>query len=294
MAEALAHVHRLEIRTRGLVESLFSGEYTSVFQGRGLDFAQVRQYQPGDDVRAIDWKVTARRGEPYVRQFVEERDLVVALVVDVSASGRLGPGEKSGAEAAAEIAAALTFAATRNNDRTTLLLVSDRVEHVEPVGSGRRHAVRSLAALVSHSTAGRRTDLAVGLDRISRTLKARATVFLISDFIEDFGSPRFRDSLTRAPRLHDVVAVRLGSRAMAELPDVGWIEMTDAESGRRVTVDTGSPAVRERFRRGVTRARAEVSALFAELGIESIEVDTDADPLAPVAEYFRRRRRVTR
>lgn len=293
-AEDLDHVHRLEIRTRGLVESLFSGEYTSVFRGRGLEFAHVRSYQPGDDVRAIDWKVTARRSEPFVRQFVEERDMLVALVVDVSASGRLGPGERSGAEAAAEIAAALTFAAARNNDRITLLLVSDRVEFVRPVGSGRRHAVRLLADLVSHRPVGRRTDLTVALDRISRTLKGRATVFVISDFIQDHRDPRFREYVGRVAREHDLIAVRLTGSAMMELPDVGWIEMTDPESGRRAVVDTGSRRVRDRYRRGVAGSRAEVAALLGELGAEVIEVDADYDALAPIAEFFRRRRRIAR
>src|SRR5688500_10031704 len=192
--EVLRRVRRLELRTRGFVESLFSGEYLSVFHGRGMEFSHVRGYQFGDDVRAIDWKVTARRGVPFVRQFVEERDLLVSLVVDVSASGRFGPGERSAGEVAAEIAAALAFAAARNNDRVSLLLVSDRVEHFVAPGSGRRHVIGVLAELLSARSRGSQTDLTPALERITRSLRGRATVFVISDFIQNREAPGFRST----------------------------------------------------------------------------------------------------
>ncbi|HET9948156.1 MAG TPA: DUF58 domain-containing protein [Longimicrobiales bacterium] len=288
--DALREVMRLELRTRGLVDSLFSGGHASVFRGRGVEFSHVRGYQVGDDVRAIDWKVTARRGAPHVRQFVEERDLLVVLVVDVSASGRLGPGEKSPAEVANEIAAALAFAAARSNDRVELLLVSDRVEHHVPPGSGRRHVLRLLADLVSHEPRGRGTDLTVALERLERSRSGRATVFLVSDFIRAGPPEALRDGLLRVGRVHDLVAVRLLSAASLELPPLGWIETTDPESGRRVIFDAGRRAVRERYRHSVLRAQTETAALLGEAGAELVDVDTAADPLAVLTRFFRLRR----
>jgi uncharacterized protein (DUF58 family) len=288
--DALREVRRLELRTRGLVDSLFAGGYASIFHGRGLEFSHVRSYQVGDDVRAIDWKVTARRGTPFVRQFVEERDLSVVLVVDVSGSGRYGPGERSAAEVAAEIAAALAFAAARNNDRISLLLVSDRVEHFIPPGSGRKHVIRLLADLVSHEPTGRGTALSTALDRLSSALLDRATVFVISDFIQGTPDSPFREALTRLARASDLVAVRLTSSATLELPDVGWIETTDPESGRRVMIDASRKRVREHYRHSVLRAQADTAAVLGEVGAELVDVDTSADPLAVLAAFFRRRR----
>lgn len=288
--EALRDVRRLELRTRGLVDSLFAGGYASIFHGRGLEFSHVRVYQVGDDVRAIDWKVTARRGTPFVRQFVEERDLSVVLVVDVSGSGRFGPGERSPAEVAAEIAAALAFAAARNNDRISLLLVSDRVEHFIPPGSGRKHVIRLLAELMTHEPTGRGTALSTALDRLGRTLLDRATVFVISDFIQGTPDSPFREALMHLARANDLVAVRLISEATLELPDVGWIETTDPETGRRVMFDAGRKKVREHYKHSVLRAQADTAALLGEVGAELVDVDTAADPLAVLANFFRMRR----
>ena len=292
--EAFREVRRLELRTRGLVDSLFSGEYASIFHGRGLEFSHVRAYQVGDDVRAIDWKVTARRGQPFVRQFVEERDLLVVLLVDVSGSGRFGPGERSAGEVASEIAAALAFAAGRNNDRVALLLVSDRVEHFVAPGSGRRHVVRLLADLVSHEPHGRGTDLSTGLDRLSRTLSGRATVFVISDFIQSGPASPFRAALMRLASANDLIAVRLVTAATLELPDVGWVEMTDPETGRRVMIDTGRRRVRDHYRHSVLRAQADTAALLGEVGAELVDINTASDPLAVLSNFFRMRRATPR
>jgi uncharacterized protein (DUF58 family) len=290
----MREVRGLELRTRGLVDSLFAGNYSSIFHGRGLEFSHVRSYQVGDDVRSIDWKVTARRGTPFVRQFVEERDLLVVLVVDVSGSGRFGPGEKSPLEVAAHIAAALAFAAARNNDRIALLLVSDQVEHYVPPGQGRKHVVRILSDLLAHQPTGRGTDLGTAFDRISRSRSDRAQVFVISDFIQAGPASPFRDALMRLARGHDLVAVRLISRATLELPDVGWVEMTDPETGRRVMFDSSRKKVRERYRHSVLRAQADTAALLGEAGAELVDVNTAGDPLAPLALFFRMRRGVHR
>ncbi len=287
--DALREVRRLELRTRGLVETLYSGGYASVFHGRGLEFSHVRNYQHGDDVRAIDWKVTARRGAPYVRQFVEERDLLVVLVVDVSGSGRFGPGEKSPSEVAAEIAAALAFAAARNNDRIALVLVSDHVEYYIAPNSGRRHVIRLLADLVSHAPRARGTDLSTAFERLGRSRGGRATVFVISDFIQAGPTTPLREALLKLARGNDLIAIRLISGATLELPDVGWVEMTDPETGRRVMLNAGHKKVREHYRHSVLRAQADTAAVLGEVGAELVDVDTANDPLAVLSAFFRRR-----
>ncbi len=292
--DILRQVRRLELRTRGLVDSLFPGEYLSVFHGRGLEFSHVRGYQVGDDVRAIDWKVTARRGTPFVRQFVEERDLLLVLLVDVSGSGRFGPGERSAAEVAAEISAALAFAAVRNQDRVSLLLVSDRVEHFIPPGSGRKHVVGLLSDLISHKPRGRGTDLSIGLDWLSRTLSGRGTIFLISDFIQSNPGSPFRKTLIKLAGAHDLVAIRLVAEATLELPDVGWVELTDPETGRRVTLNTGRRKVREHYRHSVLRDQADTAALLGQVGAELVDINTAGDPVAALDSFFRMRRSTPR
>ena len=292
--DALREVRRLELRTRGLVDTLFVGNYPSIYRGRGLEFSHVRGYQVGDDVRAIDWKVTARRGAPFVRQFVEERDLQVVLVVDVSGSGRFGPGEKSPWEVATEIAAALAFAAARNNDRLSLLLVSDRVEHYIAPGSGRRHVVRLLSDLVSYKPHGKGTDLSTALHRLGRTRADRATVFVISDFIQSGPDTPFRDALLELARANDLIAIRLLTGATLDLPDVGWVEMTDPETGRRVVLNAGHKKVREHYRHSVLRAQADTAALLGEVGAELVDVNTAGDPLAVLSSFFRTHRSTPR
>lgn len=293
-AETLRRVRALELRTRGVVESLFAGEHASSFVGRGFEFSHVRPYHPGDDVRAIDWKVTARRDAPYVREFVEERDLLVVLVVDVSASGRFGAGRRSAREVASEISAALAFAAARLNDRVALLLVSDRVETHVPPGSGRRHVLRLLTRLLEHRPRGVGTDLTPALERVGRWRLSRAAVFLVSDFVRPGPEEALRPALSRVGRSHDLVAVRLGGPTVGQLPDVGWAELTDPESGRRVVVDTGSRRLRNAFGSRVRRARAAAAAWLGDAGAELIEVDVTGDPLEPLAAFFRRRRRAGR
>jgi uncharacterized protein (DUF58 family) len=289
-ASLLRRVRRLELRTREFVDSLFTGEYHSVFIGRGLEFSHVRGYQSGDDVRTIDWKVTARRGTPFVRRFVEERDLLVTLVVDVSASARFAPGPRSVAEAAAEIVAALSFAATRNSDRLSLVLASDRVERIVPPGTGRRHAVRLLAQFLSHRPLGRRTDLVPALDAVARAKGGRALVFLLSDFILGEELESFESTLGRAARRHDFVALRLAPPDGDVLPPVGWVEMTDPETGRRILSNGGARKVQDRMRSAVGGEREAVREVLSRAGAELVEVDTGGDPLAVLAGFLRGRR----
>jgi uncharacterized protein (DUF58 family) len=289
--EVLRAIRRLEIRTRGFVDSLFSGEHGSAALGRGVEFSHVRAYEPGDDVRTIDWKVTARRGTPYVRRFVEERDLLVVLMVDVSASGRFGPGERSAGEVAAEVAAALAFSAIRRNDRIALLLVSDRVERFVPPASGRKQALRVLAHLLSDRPKGTGTELGQGFEWIARRIRERGVVFVISDFIqpgEDSGV--YRRFLGQVGLRHDLVALRLASPLADGLPGVGWVEMTDPESGKRVFLDTGGRQASERYRKGVARTRAATAARLGSAGAEVVELNTARDPLPVLADFLRRRR----
>jgi uncharacterized protein (DUF58 family) len=290
----LRRLKGLEVRTRGFVESLFSGDYPSVFHGRGLELSHLRIYEPGDDVRAIDWKVTARRSTPYVRQFIEERDLLLVLVIDISASGRLGPGDRSAGEVAAEIAAALCFAATRNNDRIALILVSDRVEMFLEPRSGRNHALRVLTEVMTHVPSNRGTDLTTALEQVTRSFPRRGTVVLVSDFVMDTANDRFRAAIGAVARNHETIAVRLDTASGAHLPDVGWLEIRDPESGRRVVVNSGSRRVRESYRHRVRLAEAELAQQLASLNVELVDVGGEEDALQVLSGFFRRRRRAAR
>jgi uncharacterized protein (DUF58 family) len=293
--EVAAEVRRIELRTRGLVESLFGGEYLSVFKGRGLEFADVREYQPGDDTRAIDWNVTARRGQLFMKEYVEERELTVLLVVDLSASKRFGTGEKSNALIASEIAAILSFAATRNNDRVGMLLVTDRVERFIPPDSGRRHVMRMALELLSFRPQGRGTRLSAALEYASRVLRRRSAVFLLSDFLFDEASdPGFRRAAGLLARDHDFVPIRLTDPGAAALPDVGLLALVDPETGRRHVVDTSSRRFRAGYAEAQAAQRAALTSIFQDLHLDVIEVDTALDPVPALVGFFRQRERASR
>jgi uncharacterized protein (DUF58 family) len=292
-AELLQRVRRLEVKTRGLVESLLGGEYASVFRGRGLDFSHVREYRAGDDVRAIDWRITARRQDAYVRQFVEERDLTLVLLVDGSASHRFGTGERSHAEVAAEVAGALALCAGHTNDRVALVLVTDRVERFVPPRAGKSQILRLVLDLLSYRPASPGTDLAAGLDRVVRSFAQRALVVAIGDFVVDPRDERLRQSLRRVAHSHDLVAVRLVSPQAEALPDLGWVALVDPETGRRTVVDSGSRRLRTAFHRQVVEGQAELRALLGELRLDLLDLDTGGDYFASLVHFFRNRRRIT-
>lgn len=293
--EVTAQLERIELTTRGLVESLFSGEYHSVFKGRGLEFSDVREYQPGDDVRAIDWNVTARRGRLFIKELVEERQLNALVVVDLSASESFGTGVKSNLEVAAEIAAILALAATANNDRVGLLLVTDRVERFVPPDTGRRHALRLVLELLAYRPEGRGTALSAGLRFAEKVLRQRTTVFLISDFLTSEAADA---ALPHAARKlawdHDLVPIRLTDPAAAELPNVGLIAVTDPETGERRVVNTGSRRVRAAHRERAESARGGIDSIFRDLRLDVVDIDTTADYLPPLIGFFRRRARALR
>ena len=287
-----ARVKQIEMRTRGLVESLFSGEYRSVFKGRGLEFSEVREYQPGDDIRSIDWNVTARRGRLFIKQHVEERELTAMLMVDLSGSQEFGTGFASNARIASEIACILALSAARNNDHVGLLVVTDERELFIPPDTGRRHALRLVFELLSLRPAGCRTRLSPGLEFLARVLRRRATVFLISDFLVDFESdPHLRRIAGRFSFQHDLVPVRLNDPRQMGLPDVGLVRVVDPESRERRIVDTGRGAVRDAYSERAGEGRDRLTRLFRELGLDVVEVDSDEDHIPVLAEFFRARGR---
>lgn len=288
--DVLRQVRRLELRTRGLVNSRFTGEYHSVFKGRGIEFADVREYQPGDDVRAIDWNVTARLGRPFVKRFVEERELTVLLVADVSGSQRWGTRRRFKSELVAEVVATLAMSAARNNDRVGLLLVSDAVESVVPPRKGRRHVLRLVRDLLAFRPAGSGTDLAAGLDYAARLPRSRAIVFLFSDFrLGDRGWEEFGAALARAVVRHDVVAVRVDDPGDDALPDLGLLRLRDPESGAAAVVDTRAAGPRLAADAAAERARAD--ALFRRFAVDQIRLRTDAPPTRALLAFFQRRER---
>jgi uncharacterized protein (DUF58 family) len=284
-AELLRQVRRIELFSRRLVDSLFAGEYRAVFKGQGVEFAEVREYLPGDEVRSIDWNVTARMGRPFVKKYIEERELTVVLAVDLSGSVWFGSVRQLKATMAVELAAVLTLAAVRNNDRIGLLLFSDRVEHVLPPRKGRRQALRIVRDLLAWRPSGRSTDLAGSLDYLGRLLTHRSVVFLVSDL----QAPDVEASLRRLAQRHDVIVSLIEDPAEWTLPDVGLAWLRDAESGELVEVDTSDPAVRREYQERSAADRAARSQLLRRLGVDEIVCTTERGYLDPLLRFFRSR-----
>ena len=287
--ELVAKVRRIEINTRQLVDDGLAGEYLSVFKGRGMEFDEVRQYVPGDDVRTIDWNVTARSGEPYVKSYVEERELTVMLVVDVSRSGEFGTKNWFKRELAVELAGVLSIAATTNNDKVGLLLFSDRVELLIPPTKGRSHVLRLLRDLLAFEPVGSGTDIRLALDTIFVLLKRRSIVFLVSDFLADPES--YRQAMLITNRQHDVVAFDLSDPLEREMADVGVIALEDAENGMQRWIDTGDSQWRREFSERVARLDMEKSNVFSAAGVDRVKVTTDEDYFAEVGAFFKNRLR---
>ena len=283
--EVLRHVRFLEVRTRGLVNSLFAGEYRSVFKGQGMEFAEVREYQPGDEVRAIDWNVTARMRRPFVRRYEEERELTVMLVVDLSGSERFGTARRFKNELAVELAAVLALAAVRNNDRVGLVLFTDRVEHVVRPRKGRRHALRLLRDLLAFEPLGTGTRVGAAAEYVGTLLGHKSIVFVVSDFAD----PDLERPLKRLALRHDVVAVTVGDPGEQALPDVGLARFVDPETGETVDADTSDPGVRRAYDAAVAAERAERERLFRRLAIDEVPVRTDGGYVEPLLKFFRQR-----
>jgi uncharacterized protein (DUF58 family) len=284
--EVLRHVKAIELRTRGLVTSLFGGGYRSVFRGQGIEVAEVRAYHEGDDFRAIDWNVSARMGHPFVKLFHEERELTVLLLVDHSRSQWFGDPATKGA-VAVEVAAVLALAAARHDDRIGALLFTEHVEHVIPPAKGRAHALRVIRDLLAYRTRGRGTNLAEALRYAARLLRHRAIVVVISDFRAD----GWDEPLARLAGRHDVVAVTVDDPRELDVPDVGWLELEDAETGGRVLVDTAHEATRTRIATAAERFRADRDRRLATAGVDRVTLRTDAPYGPPLRRVFAARAR---
>ncbi len=287
--ELIRTIRRIEIRTRHLVNDSFAGEYQAIFKGRGMEFDEVREYQPGDEVRTIDWNVTARMGEPFVKRYIEERELTVMLAFDASASGQFGSAGRIKRELAAELGAVLVFAAITNHDKVGLLAFSDRVELHIPPRKGRRHALRLIRDLLAFEPVGRGTHIDLALERLNRTLKRRAIIFLISDFlISDLSG---LENLGLTNRRHDLVAVTLTDPLETQWPAVGLVALQDAETGATTWVDSGDRAWREAFGRQAAARRAALDAALTRAQMDRIHVMVGQDYVGPLLAFFETRAR---
>lgn len=286
-AEVLRQVRRIEVRTRRLVDSRFAGEYRSLFKGQGMEFAEVREYQPGDEVRSIDWNVSARMGRPFVKRYVEERELTIMLAVDLSGSSRFGTRARFKHDLAIELAGVLSLAAVRNNDRVGLMLFTDQVEHALPARKGRKHALRLIRDLLTVQPKGRGTSFAATVDRLMRLLPHRSVVFLASDFIAD----DVEKPLARLAQRHDVIAVTLEDPSERVLPDIGAARLEDPETGEILEIDTSHPAVRAAFAQRVSAEDAARRKLFGRLGLDEIIVHTEHGYVDALLAFFRARTR---
>ena len=284
--EILKKVREIELVTRRLVNDRLAGQYHAVFKGRGMSFDSVREYQAGDDIRNIDWNVTARTGDVSVKQFVEERELTVLLVVDMSASGDFGTVDQSKRELAAEIAAVLAFSAIKNNDRVGLIMFSDRIERFIPPKKGRSHVLRVILELLEFEPEGSGTSIEVACDYVSRIHRKRAVVFFLSDFLAE---PGYERALGVCSRRHDVVPVVMSDAAETRLPDLGLVPMEDAETGEILWFDSGSAALRRRFHQRAQVAAAARNKIFRRQGLEPIDATVGQPYLPGLVGYFRRR-----
>lgn len=285
--EILKKVRRIEISTRGLVNEVFSGEYHSVFKGRGMTFSEVREYQYGDDIRSIDWNVTARTGTPFVKVFEEERELTVVLVVDVSASGSFGTKERLKGDLAVEVSAVLAFSAIKNDDKIGLIIFSDGIEKFVPPRKGRRHVLRVLRELLYHRPTGRRTDIGGALEYLARVVPRRAVVFLVSDFM----SPDFIRPLSVAGKRHDLIAVRMSDPREREIPPMGLVEMEDPETGERLVVNTSDPDFRQAFQELSREGSLQLDRDFRRCKVDVIDIETGRPYVEPLMRFFRQRMR---
>ena len=287
--ELFKKIRHVEVRTRGLVDDVFGGEYHSAFKGRGIEFAEVRPYQIGDDVRTIDWNVSARTGEPYVKLFEEEREQTLFLVVDVSGSADFGSA-RAKRDLAAELCAVLGFSALRNHDKVGMVLFTDVVERFVAPKRGKRHVLRLLRDVFAHQPRQRGTDLAAALDHVMRVQRRRAIVVLVSDFLVPPGSEAgLARSLRVVAQKHDLVAIRLQDPRELALPAVGLLRVVDAETGQAALVDTSSAAVRDAFAGRAQRRSDRAQAALAQARVDHVTLSTDDDYVEPLSAFFRQR-----
>lgn len=283
--EVLKKVRRIEIRTKKLVNDLFSGEYHSTFKGQGMEFEEVRQYEPGDDIRLIDWNVTARTGYPYIKKFKEERELSVVLLFDASSSGRFGTRERFKNDTAAEMCALLAFSAIKNNDKVGLIIFTDTIEKFVPPKKGRAHVLRLIREILYFKPTGTGTNIAGALEYFSRVIKRKSVVFVISDFLsEDFYKP-----LQIANNKHDLIAIKVTDPREMSFDNVGLIELEDAETGEVFMIDTGSKQFRKEFSARANEDMLSIKKSFQLINLDFINVRTDQSYIVPLINFFKMR-----
>lgn len=285
--ELIKKLRKIEIRTSKLANDQLAGGYHSVFKGRGMAFAEVRQYQPGDDVRFIDWNVSARMNETYVKVFTEEREMTVMLLVDLSGSERFGSVQRPKIETVAEVSALLAFSAIKNNDRVGLILFTDRIEKYVPPKKGKGHVMRVVTEILNARPLGEGTDLSVALELLGHVARRKSVAFLVSDFIAD----EYERAMRIASARHDLIPIQVIDPREEELPDVGLALLEDLETGDVIEVDTSDPGVRRAYQRRVARQKQLREELFRRLSVDSITVQTDRDYVRPLSDLFRRRQK---
>ncbi len=287
--ELVKKIKQIQIYTSRMVNASFAGQYESVFKGRGMQFEEVREYTPGDDVRTIDWNVTARAGKPYIKRFVEEREMTLMLLVDMSASGAFGTREKLKNELAAEFCAVLAFAAIRNNDKVGLIIFTDQVELYIPPKKGTSHVLRLIRELLGYKIADKKTNIPLALDYLAKVIRKRATVFLVSDFIAD----GFSRSLSLVNKRHDVIAVSVQDPAEINLPRVGLVEFKDAETGHTQVIDSSSRVFRRMYERENLRRADLLAQLFRSISVDRISIETNKPYIHDLVKFFHMRHRRT-
>jgi uncharacterized protein (DUF58 family) len=288
--ELLKKIRRIEIKTKKLVNDVFSGEYHSIFKGRGMEFAEVREYQPGDDIRIIDWNVTARFGFPFVKKFSEERELTVMLLVDASSSGQFGTFDKMKEEIAAEICALLAFSAIKNNDKVGMIVFTDKIEKYTPPQKGRSHVLRLIRDILYFKPENKKTNIALALDYLNKVIKRRCVVFLISDFL----GGDYEKSLRIANKKHDLIAVKITDPREMELPDIGFLELEDAETGELILIDTADKAVRASFAQNSFQRKNYLEKNFRGIDLDNVWIFTNQNYVDPLMRFFQMRERKIR
>lgn len=285
-SDLLKRVRQIEIKTRGLSNNIFAGQYHSAFKGKGMSFSEVREYQYGDDVRDIDWNVTARYNKPFVKVFEEERELTVMLLIDVSNSLDFGTVEQLKKDMVTEIAATLAFSAIQNNDKIGVIFFSDRIEKFIPPKKGRKHILYIIRELLDFKPESKRTDIKMAVEYLTNVIKKRCTTFMISDFIDEND---FRNALTIANRKHDIVAIQVYDRRMAELPDVGLMKVRDAETGHEQWIDTSSRALRRAHNDWWIQRQGVLNETFTKSNVDSVSIRTDQDYVKSLLNLFAKR-----
>jgi uncharacterized protein (DUF58 family) len=284
-SDLLKKVRKIEIKTRGLSNQLFSGEYHSAFKGRGMIFSEVREYQPGDDIRSIDWNVTARFNHPYVKVFEEEREMTVMLLVDVSASGSFGTQKQIKQDLITELCAVLAFSSIQNNDKIGVIFFSDKIEKFIPPKKGKTHTLRIIRDLIEFRPANKGTDVKVALRYLTNLIRKRSIAFIISDFM----SPDFGDALKIANKKHDMIALRIFDKREREMPDVGLVQFVDAESGQARWIDTSDKKVRAHFFEKGRQIDAKLRDIFNKSGVDTALINTADSYIQPLMGLFKRR-----